>query len=351
MVNNVQVFPEFDKVFMNNGESILDVGCGGINYEDNANHDWWTKFLYFKKKVGTDIWEPNIEWRKKHFPGDTFYVMDAMEIGDRFKPKSFDVVHCQNVIEHLEKDKALKLVRKMERIAKKQVILGTPRGFRQTGVIRGNPYEIHLCVFTDDELMRMGYNVIVFSDYYLCHKIIRMPVTSKHNPVIDKPTIAQIESIAPKRVVDVGAGDGFYGKLVRYIDPEAYSIGVEIHGPYKDEYRLDCAYDDLVIGDIVDVIDNSEIHGDLIIFGDVLEHLEKENVFKVLDKAVKKFKYIIINSPKGYQKQPHPISSEVHRCGLNRNDFLKYNIIEYNDFPRIFNMLIKGEVNEIKKLE
>ena len=172
MVSNLDVFPKFDEIFLNRGESILDVGCGGNGYENNRSHDWWNRFDFFKMKVGIDIYPQEIEWRTAHFPQDTFIETDAIDIDKLFREKSFDVVHCQNVIEHMEKPKALRLIKKMERIAKKQVILGTPKGFRQSDglTLARNPFERHVCVFDRKELEELGYTVIEFSDYYLCYK-------------------------------------------------------------------------------------------------------------------------------------------------------------------------------------
>lgn len=172
MVSNRDVFPIFDKIFLNNEESILDVGCGGTAYENNREHDWWNRFIFFKRRVGIDIHPKEIEWRSSHFPNDGFIVGDAANVGRFFPDKSFDVVHCQNVIEHLEKDKAIKLIRDMENIAKKQVILGTPKGFRQSddATLARNPFEKHICEFSEEELKGLGYTVVTIGDYYLCYK-------------------------------------------------------------------------------------------------------------------------------------------------------------------------------------
>jgi len=172
MVSNLDVFPKFDEVFLNKGESILDVGCGGTSYENNRSHDWWNRFIFFKKRVGIDIYQKEIEWRISHFPQDMFIIMNAIDIDKQFGEKSFDVVHCQNVVEHLEKNKALELIKKMEKIARKQIILGTPKGFRQSdgATLARNPFEEHKFAFTEEELKKLGYNVITIGDYFLCYK-------------------------------------------------------------------------------------------------------------------------------------------------------------------------------------
>jgi len=46
-----------------------------------------------------------------------------------FKQKSFDTVLCMEVIEHLEKEEAIRLIEDMEKIARKKIIITTPVGF------------------------------------------------------------------------------------------------------------------------------------------------------------------------------------------------------------------------------
>jgi 2-polyprenyl-3-methyl-5-hydroxy-6-metoxy-1,4-benzoquinol methylase len=174
MVTNMDVLPELRRIMLK-GESILDVGCGGTIYEELRHHDWWVYFD-FKKRVGIDIHIPEIEWREKHFPNDVFIVMDANNIDRHFLENSFDVVHCQNVVEHLDMALAIQLIRKMEKLAKKQVILGTPKGFRQNRLelINTNPHELHLFAFNKEELENLGYTVIEYYDYFLCYKNMEM---------------------------------------------------------------------------------------------------------------------------------------------------------------------------------
>lgn len=175
VITNLDIFPELDKIILKDAQSILDVGCGGSEYDNKIDHDFWNKFDYFKERVGIDIYQKEINWRRKYFPNDVFFIGDVFDIEKWFLDKSFDVVHCQNVIEHLPKERALKLIEKMERIAKRQVILGTPKGFRQVDdlSISKNPFQKHLCDFTEEELKKLGYNVITIGKenvYYLCYK-------------------------------------------------------------------------------------------------------------------------------------------------------------------------------------
>jgi len=77
-----------------------------------------------------------------------------------FKPKSFDIVFCGQLIEHLEKEDGWKLITRMEEIARKQVIITTPVGMYKTVTKhRDNPYLEHKSAWHPDELKALGYKV------------------------------------------------------------------------------------------------------------------------------------------------------------------------------------------------
>jgi len=98
-------------------------------------------------------------------------------------------------------------------------------------------------------------------------------------------------------ILDVGAGCGTYYKLLSDIKDFGFDA-VEIWKPYINKYLKTDPVTYKVIFDI-------DIRGylfknkdyDLIIFGDVLEHLEMEEAKKVIDRARQCCKYFIISIP------------------------------------------------------
>lgn len=166
--------------------------------------------------------------------------------------------------------------------------------------------------------------------------------TWKHNSSVNDITVKQLLRIKPKNVFDIGVGDGFYGKLLCYLFDDINVIGIEKNPIYIGEFDLKKVYNVIIIDDIMNVI--SKINGDLIIFGDVLEHLEKHDMINVLRTAVNNFGYIIINSPLGFQPQDHEYEEEIHRCGIERKDFKDYKVLEFVIYDGImFNCLIEGK--------
>jgi len=184
------------------------------------------------------------------------------------------------------------------------------------------------------------------------HKKINIPLpeniqTWKHNHTVNLDTYRQILMIRPKTFVDVGAGDGFYGKLIKRLFPECKTLAIEKNRVYSEQFELNKIYDKLWNEDIITAIDKLE-PTDLIIFGDVLEHLEKQPSNEVLGKSLHKAKFVIVNSPLGFQEQKHEYEEEIHRCGLDYSDFEKYNVLEFNVFDEImFNCILLGNKNNL----
>jgi len=102
-------------------ESILDVGCG-----DNSP----LRMIARKKElVGIDGYAGAINKSKKAGIHQKYIKMDIKDIGKKFKPKQFDAVVALDVIEHLKKKDGYNLLKQMEKIARKKVIVFTPNGF------------------------------------------------------------------------------------------------------------------------------------------------------------------------------------------------------------------------------
>ena len=95
-------------------------------------------------------------------------------------------------------------------------------------------------------------------------------------------------------VLDIGAGEGKWGKSLRgkvnLID------GVEIWMPYIIKFRLDDYYDNLFNVDMLK-IDYSQKKYDIMILGDVLEHLTYENAILFMEEAQKHIDTIYLSIP------------------------------------------------------
>lgn len=120
-----------------------------------------------------------------------------------------------------------------------------------------------------------------------------MPGSASHGKNNIKDWVEAQDDI--KTIVDIGAGGGTYPRLLG----SGYTwIGIEIFEPYVDKFKLLDYYQEIVIGDVVDLFNMAkEPKGDLIIFGDVLEHIDKYAAKNLLRKALAKFKHVVVSIP------------------------------------------------------
>lgn len=118
--------------------------------------------------------------------------------------------------------------------------------------------------------------------------------------------------IDPFHVVDMGPGAGTYAKLLRQTNDSVWT-GVEIWEPYVTKYGLTKLYDHLEIADIRDFDCNVPI--DLVIFGDVLEHLNEFDCRRTIDSAKKYAENIIVSIPHGLYPQG-PVDGNPHETHL-----------------------------------
>lgn len=118
-------------------------------------------------------------------------------------------------------------------------------------------------------------------------------------------------------VLDVGPGAGAWGQLIRQRWQHAGISGVEIHGPYRDAFSLLDTYDNVVIGDArtVDWQAIADTHADgcfdLVIFGDVLEHMTYSEAVDVFTAARRVAHLVLVSLPvvpypqDGTEENPH----------------------------------------------
>jgi len=136
---------------LRDSKSVLDVGCG-----DNSP---LRKVLKTFRSVGLDIHQPNIVKSKKEKIHDDYLLSDVASISLRVQPKSFDTVIALDLIEHLPKQEGKQLLRDLEKIAKKKVVIMTPNGFYRQDPYAGNPHQIHRSGWKIEDFTGLGYRV------------------------------------------------------------------------------------------------------------------------------------------------------------------------------------------------
>lgn len=132
-------------------KTVLDVGCGNNSPLAKVKKNFYA--------VGIDVYKPNIVASKKAKIHDEYKLGDVLSLEKFFKPRSFDAVVALDIIEHLEKKDGFALLKQMEKVAKKKIIILTPYGFTQQHPYDGNQYQAHKSGWYIDDFQKRNYNV------------------------------------------------------------------------------------------------------------------------------------------------------------------------------------------------
>jgi hypothetical protein len=151
----------------------------------------------------------------------------------------------------------------------------------------------------------------------------------------------------PTAVLDAGIGFGLWGVLLRqYLDVWAGRIdssewAIRIDGIEIDEKRIQAharyLYTEIFVGDIREVVPRraAEQPYDVILFGDVIEHLPKESGRAVLDAAVDLVRQLVVvriplgdgwrregrEEPDHHRSQWYADDFCGYTCGIREYDF------------------------------
>lgn len=153
----------------------------------------------------------------------------------------------------------------------------------------------------------------------------------------NKPwTQQKIAELNPKTVLDVGAGQGVYLDLIREsLGGGVIVNAVEVWQPYIDQFNLINRYDRLYA---MDVRHMENFDYDLVILGDILEHMSEVEAIKLWDKISKQAKYAIISIPIIHYHQDaingNPYEIHVEEDWDTKKVLEKFHsIIEHVEFP------------------
>jgi 2-polyprenyl-3-methyl-5-hydroxy-6-metoxy-1,4-benzoquinol methylase len=153
----------------------------------------------------------------------------------------------------------------------------------------------------------------------------------------NKPwTQEKIIELKPTTVLDVGAGQGVYLDLIRQgLGAGVVVNAVEVWQPYIDQFDLENRYDKLFA---MDVRDLTNFAYDLIILGDVLEHMSEDSAVELWNRISQQARHAIISIPiiHYHQDAINGNPYEVHvEEDWNTERVLKTfkGIVEHKEFP------------------
>jgi SAM-dependent methyltransferase len=139
-------------------------------------------------------------------------------------------------------------------------------------------------------------------------------------------------ALKPTSVLDIGAGYGKYGVLCReylelwdgrqnYNDRIRRIDGIEVFENYITPLH-EFVYDHIYVGDVLKVIDKLDVHYDLVLLVDVLEHFIKSNGESLLHKLLKENRGVIISTPRRptAQKDAFGNAYETHKSRWTKRE-------------------------------
>lgn len=113
--------------------------------------------------------------------------------------------------------------------------------------------------------------------------------------------INKINTSNAATVLDVGAGSGTYADALKSAGVNVNIEAVEVWKPYIDEFDLENKYDKVYEQDIRE---RTDFKYDVVIFGDILEHMTEEEALEVWGKVSKQAKNAVIAIPIIHYHQP-----------------------------------------------
>ena len=129
-------------------ESVLDLGCGPdspLQYCTNIKHS-----------VGVEAFQPYLEKIQEKKIHSEYLDKNIADLD--FEDNSFDAVILMEVIEHMEESEGLETLKKLEKWARKKVIVSTPNGFFPQKVVDNNPMQVHLSGWDIPKMKALGFN-------------------------------------------------------------------------------------------------------------------------------------------------------------------------------------------------
>ena len=160
-------------------DSVLDVGTGLMHSLRDSP---------CRTRIGLDAHRPYLEHRLVR---DAVPIhADALRISELFVPGAVDLVTMLDVIEHFADDRARELLAQAESVARRRVVLATPRGrFPQEGHdsfgLGGEELQRHRSTWDVEQLTALGYRVAILRGLHTRQNVSFVQAFGADAPPVD----------------------------------------------------------------------------------------------------------------------------------------------------------------------
>lgn len=135
-------------------KTVLDIGCG-----KGTAGTLLRNFRSPEYVVGLDVFQPYLSHCEQFGNYDELCMHDlSQHLSLPFEDKTFDLVLCLEVVEHLDKTNALCLLDQLKRIGE-HILVTTPSRFFNQPKYDKNPFQNHRCVVTKQDFQARGFKV------------------------------------------------------------------------------------------------------------------------------------------------------------------------------------------------
>lgn len=116
-------------------------------------------------------------------------------------------------------------------------------------------------------------------------------------PTFDDLTVHLLRRINPARILDIGAGEGKYGRLIRGCGlSQAHLTAIEFE-PQRRAQLLEIGYDEVRTMSATDLFKQSGESFEVVILGDVIEHFRKSEGQDLLEFLNYRSAYMLVITP------------------------------------------------------
>jgi len=136
--------------------------------------------------------------------------------------------------------------------------------------------------------------------------------------------VSFLRVVQPKTFLDIGAGAGKYGDMIQAIDPDVDSVAVELEEDYIEKFGLISKYKKVLAFSAINLITPTyfEMTFDVVILGDVIEHMRKSEGIDLLNFLIYRSRWIVVVFPHGYiQNAVDGYHAEAHISAWSESDF------------------------------